>query len=64
MKGPSKGWLELKIMKSRLGTDGSENKKGVMDANNVVGHWKNDRWCWIIGCWITMVMLFLRVVVG
>lgn len=51
-------------MKSRLGTDGSEDKKGVMDANSVVGHWKNDRWCWIIGCWITMVMLFLRVVAG
>ena len=51
-------------MKSRLGTDGSENKKGVMGANSVVGHWKNDRWCWITGCWISVVMLFLRVVAG
>lgn len=51
-------------MKSRLGTDGSDNKKGVMDADNVVGHWKNDRWCWIVGFWITMWMLFLRVVAG
>ena len=46
-------------MKSRLGTDGSENKKGVMGANSVVGHWKNDHWCWITGCWISVVMPFM-----
>lgn len=52
-------------MKSGLVTDGSEDKKGVMDADMVMGHWKNVGTRLLAVGWIAMWMLRrLRMMVG
>lgn len=72
LTGLYKDWLVCWTVRSGLGGNGSEGMEGVMGAGVVVGHGKDECWCWGLGprsrqavTWTTTWMLkFLRLTAG